>query len=69
MTLYGLAAGLPLAALAGRLLSALLFGVSPGDPTIHAAVGVFFLVLGGAAVLIPARRSSRVDPAVVLRTD
>lgn len=69
VTLLGLMIGFPLAGLAARLLSTLLFGVSPGDLTTHAAVGVFFLVLGGAAVLIPARRSARVDPAVVLRTD
>jgi len=69
LTLLGVALGLPLAGLAARLLSTLLFGVSAGDLMMHAAVGLFFIVLGGTAVLIPARRSARVDPAVVLRTD
>ncbi len=69
LTLLGIALGVPLAGMAARLLSTLLFGVSPGDLVTYAAIGVFFVVLGGSAVLIPARRSARVDPAVVLRAD
>jgi putative ABC transport system permease protein len=52
-----------------RLLSALLFGVTPGDPATLASVA---LALGGVALLaswLPARRAARVDPMVVLREE
>ncbi|HEV8356916.1 MAG TPA: ABC transporter permease [Gemmatimonadales bacterium] len=52
-----------------RLLSALLFGVTPGDPATLAMVA---LALGGVALLaswLPARRAARVDPMVVLREE
>jgi putative ABC transport system permease protein len=52
-----------------RLISGMLFGVSPGDPT--TLVGVVALVVGVAALaaLVPARRAARVEPMRVLRED
>jgi ABC-type lipoprotein release transport system permease subunit len=50
------------------MLENLLFGVTSRDPTTFVAVGV---VLGGVSIfasLIPARRASRVDPLVALRS-
>ena len=65
------AAGVVLGALAAagltRVMSALLFGVSALDPLTYAAVAI---ALGGTALVasyLPARRASRVDPAVALR--
>jgi predicted permease len=52
-----------------RLLSALLYGVRPGDPATLVSVA---LALGGVALLaswLPARRAARVDPMVVLREE
>jgi putative ABC transport system permease protein len=52
-----------------RLMSSLLFGVTPTDPATFLGVA---LLLGAAALLacwIPARRASRVDPMVVLRSE
>ena len=53
----------------GRVLSALLYGVSPRDP---ATLALGITLLTGAAVIacwIPAHRASTVDPAVTLRAD
>jgi ABC-type antimicrobial peptide transport system permease subunit len=65
----GLIVGLPLAVLLTRSLAGLLYGLSPDDPsTVIAAVGAL-LLSALAAGFVPARRASRVDPAVVLRND
>ena len=65
----GMALGLAGAAAVGRLLGAWLYGVSAGDP---ASFLVAALALAAAALLaawLPARRASRVDPAVALRDE
>lgn len=63
----GLAAGAVVAAAMTRLLTSLLFNVSPLDPVTY-AVGI--VTLGTVALLatwLPARQATRVDPAGVLR--
>lgn len=65
----GLSLGLLLALSTGRLLSSLLYEVSPEDPTSFAAVAVFLVVVALAASFFPARRAARVDPTVALRED
>ena len=65
----GIAAGVPLAWFGGRLMSSLLFGVSPHDPwTFAGAIGVILAVTLLSGVL-PARRAARVDPLVALRQE
>lgn len=63
----GLLAGIPAAFGATRLLSALLFGVSPADPWIYglAASGLTAITL--TASLIPALQASRIDPVREMR--
>jgi len=69
LVLIGLVPGLLLAFAAGRSLSALLFGVPPGDPaTILAAVGLC-LAMSFTGAAVPARRAVRVDPISVLRSE
>jgi putative ABC transport system permease protein len=52
-----------------RMLSAYLYGVSPFDPIILAALVPLLLVLALVAIWIPARSASRVEPMEVLRSE
>ena len=63
----GLAVGVLLAAFAGHAIEARLFVVSPTDPGTFAGAAAVMIVAALAAVLVPARRATRVDPAVTLR--
>jgi ABC-type antimicrobial peptide transport system permease subunit len=65
----GVVVGLSGALLSGRLLSTLLYDVSPADPTTLAGVGLFLVALGVAVTYAPARASARVDPVIALRAD
>jgi predicted permease len=69
MAVIGLAVGLPLSVAAGRLVSSLLFGVSPADP--GTLVGACVALLGVAllAGYIPAGQATRVDPIRALRAE
>jgi predicted permease len=52
---------------AGRVLSSLLYGVSPRDPLVLFAAVLVPVVVAAVASYLPARRASRVDPVVALR--
>jgi predicted permease len=65
----GVALGAFLAVIAGRWLGPLLFGVSPRDPLVLAAVVVLLFGVSITASWIPARRASRIDPGIALRSD
>jgi putative ABC transport system permease protein len=65
----GLAIGLPAAAGTGRLLQSLLFDTRPGDPLTYLAVAAVVALASTAAAAVPARRATRVDPALALRGD
>ena len=65
----GILLGLPVAVLVTHSLEKLLYGLTPGDPlNIVTAVGAL-LLSALAAAFIPARRASRIDPAVALRNE
>jgi len=67
LVLLGIAVGLPASWLATRAIRGLLFDVGSSDPVTYAGV---LAVLAAVAVLagyVPARRATRIDPAIALR--
>ena len=65
----GVGLGVAVALLAGPLLATLLYGVSPRDPLVLALVCTALLAVSILACIVPARRASRVDPMVALRSE
>jgi ABC-type antimicrobial peptide transport system permease subunit len=63
----GLVAGVLLAVGVNQSLSGLLYETRPTDPRIFAGVAAVLLAVAALATLIPARRATQVDPAMVLR--
>ena len=52
-----------------RLIRQLLFNTSPTDLTVLITVPVLLIIIGTVSVWLPARRASRVDPIVALRSE
>ena len=69
LTGIGLAVGVVTAAGGMRLLSALLYGVSPFDPLTYGAVIVALASVALLATWLPARQATRVDPSTALRSE
>jgi predicted permease len=65
----GVAIGLPLALASTRLISALLFAVTPTDPPFLFAIAASIIAVSVIAGYIPARRAASVDPVVALRAE
>ncbi|MEJ7812870.1 MAG: FtsX-like permease family protein [Gemmatimonadaceae bacterium] len=65
----GVAIGLGLAFAVTRVAAGVLYGVSPTDPATFAGTALLLLAVAALASFIPARRASRVDPMVALRSD
>jgi putative ABC transport system permease protein len=65
----GVAFGLAAAAALTRLMSALLFNISPVDPLTYAAVAAGLVAAAAAASYVPAHRAATVDPTEALRSE
>ena len=66
--LAGLVLGIGAAAGISRLVANELFGVTPADPLTHAVAIAAVLIAALVALLLPARRATRVDPVTTLRS-
>ena len=69
LTLIGVAAGLISAYALTRLMASLLFGVTATDYLTFGSVSAVLVAVGVAASYVPARRATKVDPTIALRTE
>ena len=69
LTLVGAALGIAAAAALTRYLEAMLFGVTPLDPSTFIAVSLLFGAVATLAAYLPARRATKVDPMIALRCE
>lgn len=69
LTVVGVALGLLLSAGAGQALKGVLLGVGAFDAVSLAGAAALFLLVSAVASWVPARRTSRIDPVTVLRSD
>jgi predicted permease len=69
LALIGIAAGIVASLAVAQLIASMLFGTRPTDPLIFAAIAWLMLIVAFVAGYLPARRASRVDPMVALRTN
>ncbi len=65
----GLAIGLGGSVVVARLMSALLYGMSPADPMTFVLVPLMLAIVVLVATYIPARRAVKLDPIVALRNE
>jgi ABC-type lipoprotein release transport system permease subunit len=65
----GTAIGLGGALALSRVLTSLLFEVSPYDPISYASVVVGLIAVAFTACWLPTRRAMAIDPAVALRVE
>jgi putative ABC transport system permease protein len=67
--LAGVGVGLVLAFALGRMLAAVIWGVSAADAATFAAIPLVLAAVAGTAIYIPARRALAIDPMAALRSE
>jgi predicted permease len=65
----GMLIGVTASSILSRLLGGLLFGVTPTDPVTFLGMFVILTAVAAIAGYLPARRASRIDPMVALRSN
>jgi putative ABC transport system permease protein len=69
LTLAGIALGILGALGVSRLMQQALFDVSAVDPLVYFALSGMLLIVAECAAWVPARRATRIDPVIALRTE
>ncbi|HJZ83251.1 MAG TPA: FtsX-like permease family protein, partial [Pyrinomonadaceae bacterium] len=69
MAVGGVAVGLVASLGLTRLLTGMMFGVSPRDPATFAVIAILLIAVALLACLVPARRATKVDPLTALRCE
>jgi putative ABC transport system permease protein len=67
LLLAGVVPGLLLAWLLAQSLKAILFGVTPGDWRVYLAMAIVLTLVSLAAIVVPARRATAINPTAALR--
>jgi putative ABC transport system permease protein len=65
----GLGTALLIATIGAEAISTIIFQISPRDPLTYAFVAVVLTIVALIAMLVPARRATRVDPMTALRAE
>jgi predicted permease len=65
----GVLVGIALALVAAKLVSTLLYGVTPSDPAVLVLVAIALMAAAALAAALPAWRAARVDPVSALRME
>ena len=65
----GVVVAVPLAYIAARAMTAILFGVEPGDPLIYSGAAGLAMLMTLAGSLRPAVRAATIDPAITIRSE
>jgi putative ABC transport system permease protein len=69
MVIFGLLGGIAVAIAATRVMTSLLYGVTPTDPVTFASICALIGIIALVASYIPAHRATRVNPLVAIRYD
>jgi putative ABC transport system permease protein len=69
LVILGVACGTVAALFLSQTMTRMLFSVTPTDPTTFATVATGLLAVALCASYLPARRATRVDPIIALRTE
>jgi ABC-type antimicrobial peptide transport system permease subunit len=69
LALIGVTIGLGVSLALTRLVRSLLFGVAANDPMTFLVVSLLMLTVAALASFVPARRATRVDPILALRSE
>jgi predicted lysophospholipase L1 biosynthesis ABC-type transport system permease subunit len=69
LALAGTALGVIVALIFARVMGSLIYNVSPADPLTFATVGLMVIAIALLACYLPARRATKANPMVALRTE
>ena len=69
LSVAGIAIGLFAAFALTRVMTSMLVGVKPTDPSTFAAISVLFFLIAAVASWVPAQRAASLDPSAALREE